>query len=129
MSEDEKQFRIDLREHLDLEVLCLVQYGGMNIEQAYNEVFRNPPFSEDFTGKTEDIVFHEEPYYWAMSVLHKDNDPAWYHNPQLWPIPKHYRELERKYQSWRAETQQKYPLFYRVLIESIVQISRFGDKN
>jgi len=37
------------------------------------------------------LLYHEPPYYYAMSIAHHptigDNRPLWYKDPSLWPPP------------------------------------------
>lgn len=71
---------------------CLVNYCGKTQEESLylvNFFWRDEPvFDED------DLRLHEYPYYWAMGIAHHwvlgDNQPEWYHDPQLWPPPREY---------------------------------------
>ena len=74
--------------------LCLVRYGGLSEASATQMVD-----TDDFFDVNDEtnlmLIFHEYPYYWAMTMLHAQSDPLWYKNPRLWPPPDEYFEWSR----------------------------------
>lgn len=70
---------------------CLVRYGGLSEMEANQIVERNNLF--EVKNDTQlFLIFHEEPYYWAMMMLHTQQNPLWYQDPTLWPPPADYHE-------------------------------------
>lgn len=75
----------DLEKYHDEIVFFLQKYGNLNKVSAEKLLKKSnilPNLDDDAdTG----VFFHEEPYYWAMTLI--QTEPKWYKNPDLWPPP------------------------------------------
>jgi hypothetical protein len=73
-------------------VKCLEKYCSKSSTEAINLINLYWKNGGDFT--KDDFRLHEDPYYWAMTIVHDriigDNDPFWYKNPNLYPAPKDF---------------------------------------
>lgn len=69
-------------------VECLIKYGGLD-ESIATEMVVSSKICEVTSEMQENLLFHETPYYWAMTLLHSDNR-YWYQDSKLWPPPKEY---------------------------------------
>jgi len=69
-------------------VECLVKYGSLD-ESVAKEMVSGSKICEVNSEMQENLLFHETPYYWAMTLLYPDN-PYWYQDSKLWPPPKEY---------------------------------------
>lgn len=67
-------------------VRYLVRYGNLDEADAWSRV-QEARLCEAESEIDRIVILHEEPYYWAMSILHGRNDPYWWQNPELWPPP------------------------------------------
>jgi hypothetical protein len=88
METDEIFVRRMLSEYHDEITKLLMQYGNMSQDEA--KLKQQPIWDmvSDFkTFEDYEILFHEEPYFWVMSLLHGKETPQWYLDPQLWPPP------------------------------------------
>ncbi len=82
-----------LQKYYDEIVRCLVRYGKLDEVQARSRIDDSKLF--DFGNEIEQgLFFHEEPYYYAMALLHGRENPQWYNNRALWPPPKEYHSPE-----------------------------------
>lgn len=79
----------DTQAYCEEVVYCLVTYCGKAEGHALSLVNR---FWADENITQDNLVLHEEPYYWAMCIAHHpvlgDNQPEWWRNPKLSPTPK-----------------------------------------
>lgn len=69
-------------------IACLIKYGALE-ETAARELVQSSQICIVTSEMEIDLLFHETPYYWAMTILHS-NDPQWHQNPKLWPPPQEY---------------------------------------
>lgn len=80
----------ELRELHDEIVWCLVRYGGLREAEAQRRV------ADDKLLHPEDnmdrmLLFHEEAYYWAMTMLYGKTHGYWWSTiPGSWPPPQDY---------------------------------------
>ena len=81
----------ELQEYKQEIFLCLVRYGGLSEEEARQKVNTDSLFELKNEMKLM-LIFHEEPYYWAMGMLYGRSNPLWYKDPELWPPPAEYFE-------------------------------------
>lgn len=65
---------------------CLVRYGDLSEVEA-NQIVESDSLFEVKNDTQLFLIFHEEPYYWAMMMLHAESNPLWYQDPTLWPPP------------------------------------------
>ena len=77
-----------LQEYREMVVACLIKYGGLNETDAHLMVVNDPILSKAQTEMERLMIFHEEPYYQAMSLLYGKSNPSWYKDPKLWPPPR-----------------------------------------
>lgn len=75
-------------------VVCLVIYGGLQENVARTLLAESELFDPDDLNDQSyrGMLFHELPYYWAMSLLYGPNGPHarqdhWWQDPALWPPP------------------------------------------
>jgi len=86
----------DILERFCQEIIeCLIKYGDLGEDQA-KKLVSDSKICETSGEKELELLLHEPPYYWAMTILHSDN-PEWYRNPKLWPPPKEH--LNKWYRS------------------------------
>ncbi len=81
----------ELRLYRHETIQCLIRYGGLSETEARERVDAGNLFKLN-NETTLTIIFHEEPYFWAMMMLYARNDPLWYKDPELWPPPAEYFE-------------------------------------
>ncbi len=74
-------------------VRTLVRYGGLSESEAQQRLSTSSVMDLD-DDMARELFFHEEPYYWAMSILYGKTDPNWYHDPARWPSPTDYYDPE-----------------------------------
>ena len=79
-----------LKEYHRIIVQCLIKYGGLDEQEAQRRIEESRLLSELDTEYDLMYLFHEEPYYWAMDILHSAGNPQWYRDPKLWPPPEDY---------------------------------------
>lgn len=79
----------DLKYFCDQIVSCLVQYGGISLEEA-RHLLESKRLCDADTAYQQMLLFHEPPYYWAMELLYADKNPQWHLDPKLWPPPQEY---------------------------------------
>jgi len=65
----------------------LIKYGELNPEKVEQLIDNSGLFKDLDTIYDLAFLFHEEPYYWAMDLLHRPNNPEWAFDPKLWPPP------------------------------------------
>lgn len=81
----------ELEEFRKLVLHCLIKYGNLEKETA-ETMMNNAYFFANLENPAALIyLFHEEPYYWAMTLI--KTDPYWYKDPKLWPPPEDRYEL------------------------------------
>lgn len=64
---------------------CLIKYGGFDKETARQKMRDAYFFARLDNAVSLMNLFHEEPYYWAMTLI--QTNPDWHRNPKLWPPP------------------------------------------
>ena len=88
----------EIKIYSDLIVLWMIRFGGLTKDEALENLNRANLFYTE-SGQIDDLIFHEEPYYWAMALLFGLDNTEWFHNVNWWPPPKEYRELVERYES------------------------------
>ena len=78
-------------EHLIL--LTMMEFGGLTLEESRRLVDDSEILSQNY----ESRLFHDEPYYWGISLWFGLENIEWYQMDEYWPIPLKYRELVKKY--------------------------------
>lgn len=58
----------EIKAHIDLIVLWMMKYGNLNKGEALR-IFHNANLHLTQTGEYNKTFLHEDPYYWAMSLL------------------------------------------------------------
>jgi hypothetical protein len=82
---------IELQQYREEVIQCLVRYGSMSEEAARH--LANASGLLEVSGEVDRyLLFHEYPYYWAMSILYGGVKPEWHLDPTLWPPPTDYHE-------------------------------------
>ncbi len=73
-------------------VSCLIEFAGKSQNEAeslVNEYWSDEPIFTD-----DDFRLHEDPYYWAMCIIHDSkigsNNPNWTRDKKFWPPPKSF---------------------------------------
>ena len=79
----------ELKEYCENLIQCLVIYGKITEDEA-KELVRESEICEPESEMDRVLLFHEFPYYWAMSLLHGKRDRYWHKDPALWPPPEEY---------------------------------------
>ncbi len=80
-----------LREQYHEEIVeCLVRYGHLSEENAEALLERSGLLANI---DEDSIGFHEYPYFWAMELIYGTEEPRWFRDPKLWPLPKDYIDL------------------------------------
>jgi hypothetical protein len=80
-----------LQDYYDDIVHCLIYYGGLSEAAARQRLDASNLFA--FENEVERaFFFHEEPYYYAMGLLHGRTNPWWHLDSALWPPPQSYRD-------------------------------------
>ena len=92
--------------YYELITLCLIEYGNLEKQEAQRLIADSKIFNLP-TEMSKLLFFHEEPYYWAMSLIYGWEDQSWYQDATLWPIPASYRELEKEYYANNGEGTRK----------------------
>jgi hypothetical protein len=77
----------ELHEYIEAVVACLMKYGGLNEPDAREVIEKYPIIFIPQTETDRLLLFHEEPYYWAMSTIYGKSNPQWYNDAKLWPPP------------------------------------------
>lgn len=76
----------ELEEYQEKVLHCLIKYGGLDKKTARQKMSDAYFFADLDNAASLVNLFHEEPYYWAMTLI--QTDPDWHKNPKLWPPPK-----------------------------------------
>ncbi|MCC6603508.1 MAG: hypothetical protein IT327_09880 [Anaerolineae bacterium] len=66
----------------------LMEHGNLDESKAERLIDESGIFADLVTENDLLYLFHEEPYYWAMEILHAPINPEWYQDPNLWPPPR-----------------------------------------
>lgn len=82
---------IELQQYREEVIQCLVRYGGMGAEEA-RRLASDSGLLEVADEVDRYLLFHEYPYYWAMSILYGGVKSEWHLDPSLWPPPTDYHE-------------------------------------
>lgn len=67
-------------------IWCLVHYGGLE-ETVARQLVDESHLLEVKDEMDRALLFHELPYYWAISILYMRKNPEWHKDPTLWPPP------------------------------------------
>ncbi len=105
----------ELRDFYEEIVLCLIIYSHLTEKAARTRLTRSGLCSaeQNNTEMARMLLFHETPYYWAMSLLYSRSKPYWWNDiPGLWPPPEEIEDdpywptsaLERKNKSYSKPT-------------------------
>lgn len=76
----------DLLEHYNEIVKFLIKYGNMQNDEAHQKIIQSKLFDDLDRENAALYILHEEPYYWAMTMI--QDDPEWFRDPKLWPPPR-----------------------------------------
>ncbi len=87
----------DLKAFCDEIVLCLRVYGKLAEQAARQRLDESGICSPERieTNLSRSLLFHEEPYYWAMDLLYGQEHSRWWDEPslgKLWPPPAEYHD-------------------------------------
>ena len=77
----------ELQRFVDDVIYCLKKYGKLNQVEA-QKLARESRLFEVEDDMDRGLLFHDEPYYWAMELLYGKTNPLWYKIPGFWPPPK-----------------------------------------
>jgi hypothetical protein len=71
---------------------CLMVYGGLEESAARTLLAESEICAPErlATQMARLMLMHELPYYWAISLLYKEQDYWWNTIPGLWPPPDEY---------------------------------------
>jgi hypothetical protein len=96
-----------LLEYAEEVVLCLVHFGGLTEVEARQHVEEWGEYMPENLPSlgSRALFLHEEPYYYAMELLHEHVEPYWWHLPELWPPPAELRDPD-----WPNKIRRQYGL-------------------
>jgi hypothetical protein len=69
---------------------CLVIFGKISEPEAVELLKSSNLFNSELSEMGLNLIFHEPPYYWAMTLINLDN-PDWIYDKKLWPPPEGYK--------------------------------------